>query len=363
MKIGFLITNLNAGGAERATVSLSDFFVEHGHETEIITFENKDSFYELNEKIQLCSAGFEEIEHSASLKRFFGTVVRMFKLRKLVQKKKLDVLVGMSYSMTWYAVFATIFSHTKSIGTERNNPYKYRASTFNTLLRKIFYRLSNGFIFQTEKSSHFFTDNLRENDIVIPNAIFNEAVYELQPPSKREKVICSVGRLTAQKRFDVLIDAFKLIEEKHPDYKLIIFGEGELRNELQAQIDRLGLSGKVLLPGSSPEAIKLVNRTSVFVLSSDMEGMPNALMEAIALGVPCVSTRCEMGPEELIDDGVNGLLVETGNPQQIAEAVEKILDNPEFAQALSANGRKMIKTHSIDSISNKWIEFLKNIVS
>jgi len=362
MKIGFLINDLNAGGAERATVSLSNSFTEKGNEVDIITFENCESFYPLNENINLSCAGFDEIEHTTSVKRLIGTLKRMFQLRKLVRSKKLDVLIGMSFSMTWYAVFATVFTHTKAIGTERNNPYKYYATKLYTILRKIFYHLCDGYVFQTEKSSKFFTEELKNRDIIIPNAIFNEQIYKLEPPETREKVISAVGRLTEQKRFDVLIDAFAKIADRFPDYNLVIFGEGELRSELEAQCKRLGLEKRIYLPGTNPQAVKLVNRTSAFVLSSDMEGMPNALMEAIAMGVPCVSTRCEMGPEELISNGENGILVDMGDSKQIAAALFKIIIDPEFAEKLSENGRKMIKTHSIETISNKWLDFLETIV-
>lgn len=361
MKIGFLINDLNAGGAERATVSLSNKFCEKGHQVEIITFSGTDSFYPLNKEVNISSADFEEIEHTASVNRLLGSIKRMFRLRSLVKSKELDVLIGMSFSMTWYAVFATIFTSIVSIGTERNNPYKYKASKLNSFLRKLFYRLCGGYIFQTEKSAEFFTSDLKDRDIIIPNAIFNEMIYELEPLEKREKVICAVGRLTEQKRFDVLIDAFKKISDRFPDYNLVIFGEGDLREELEAQVERLALKDRVFLPGTNPEAVKLVNRTSVFVLSSDMEGMPNALMEAMAMGVPCVSTRCEMGPEELIENGENGLLVDVGSSDQIAAAIFKYIIDEEFAAKVSANGRKMLKTHSVDTISEQWLEFIKKI--
>lgn len=361
MKVGFLIKNLNAGGAERATVSLANYFSEHGFDTEIITLQDTDSFYELGDKVSHIRLGLDEIELSLSFKRIFGALKRMLSIRSQIKKRDLDVLIGMSFSMTWYTVFATLLTRTKSVGTERNNPYRYKASKLNTFLRKFFYRFCNGYIFQTRKASQFFNDKLRPNDIVIPNALFNELVYTLEPPEEREKIICAVGRLDPQKRFDVLIDAFALIKDKIPEYKLIIFGEGDLRNELERKVESLSLTDRIYLPGTNPEAVRIVNRSSVFVLSSDLEGMPNVLIEAMAMGVPCVSTRCEMGPEELIENGVNGILVETGNSKQIAAAILGILNDPELSQKLSENSRKLIETHSIEKISERWLEFLKQI--
>lgn len=361
MKIGFLINDLNAGGAERATVSLANYFAEHGTHTEIITFKDSGSFYPLSDEVKHCPVNFEKIPSGMSLKRLTGAIKRMFKLRSFIRSRELDILIGMSFSMTWYTVFSTFFTKTKAIGTERNNPYKYKSSKFNTILRKVFYRFCDGYIFQTKKAAEFFTDKLKDTDTVIPNAIFNDAVYELEIPEKREKIISAVGRLTEQKRFDILINAFSLVADKLPEYKLIIFGEGELRNELEQQIKALSLEDRIFLPGTNPEVVKFINRTSMFVLSSDLEGMPNALMEAIAMGLPSISTRCDMGPEELIENRVNGILTPVRSSEEIAQAILEIANNPDFAEKLSENGRKLLKTHSIDEISRQWLDFLSRI--
>ncbi len=361
MKIGFLINDLNAGGAERATVSLANYFVNHGTQTKIITFKDVESFYPLDKNVEHHTLKFDEIEHSVSIKRLIGAFKRMFRIRSYIKSLELDCLIGMSFSMTWYTVFATLFTSTKAIGTERNNPYRYKASKLNTVLRKVFYKICNGYIFQTKKSACFFTDKLRKTDIIIPNAIFNESIYKLTLPVEREKIICAVGRLTEQKRFDLLIEAFSSIAEKIPEYNMIIFGEGELRNELEKQISDAGLKGRIFLPGTNPDAVKVVNRSSVFVLSSDLEGMPNALMEALAMGVPSVSTRCDMGPEELIDNNISGILTEVGNSKELADAILRIIENPDFAENLSENARKLLETHSIDVISNRWLDYIRSI--
>ena len=107
--------------------------------------------------------------------------------------------------------------------------------------------------------------------------------------------------------------------------------------------------------------MKFVNHASVFVLSSDFEGMPNALLEALAMGVPCVSTRCEMGPDELIEDDESGILIDVGNGEQLSRAMLRIIENPEFSRKLSKNSRKLLKTHSIESISRQWLDYLNRI--
>lgn len=360
MKIGFLINNLSAGGAERATVSLANYFAKHGHTVEIITFKDNNSFYPVDQGVNVLCSSMLNIENSASLKRLLGAVKRMFKLRSCIKSRELDVLIGMSFAMTWYAVFATKFTRTKSVGTERNNPYKYLATKLHTFLRKFFYKLTDGYVLQTKKSAEFFSKN-RSRDIIIPNAIYNELIYTMHPPQEREKTICGVGRLCEQKRFDILIDAFSLIAGEIPDYNLVIYGEGDKFDELLEKVSSLGLQKRVFFPGATPDVVKFVNNASVFVLTSDLEGMPNALMEAMALGVPCISTRCDMGPEELITDGENGILVDVGNTEQIAQAILRVLSDNELANKLSANSIKLRETNSIDEISKQWLKYLTEI--
>lgn len=358
MKIGFLIKDLSYGGAERATASLANYFSTHSNDVEIITFNGTDSFYPLEDGVKVRSAHFDELEQSASVKRIIGSIKRIFTIRKLVKKQNFDVLIGMSFAMTWYAVLATIFTSTKSVGTERNNPYKYKTSRLYTFFRKLFHLLTDGYVLQTKRAAEFFGGVKSDRDIIIPNAVFNETIYTLSPPTERKKIIGAVGRLTEVKRFDLLIDAFAKISTQIPDYLLMIFGEGEDREKLEAQIKRLGLEKKVILFGATPDAVKLVNHASLFVLSSDYEGMPNALLEALAMGVPCVSTNCETGPAELIENGVNGILTEPGNCDELAEAMLRVIQNPELAKQFSENGRKLLQTHSIETISKTWLDYL-----
>ncbi len=361
MKIGFLIKNLSSGGAERATVSLANYFALHSQEVVIITFNGSSSFYPLEDLVTVHTADFGELEQSTSLKRIFGSIKRILKIRKLVKSQQLDILIGMSFAMTWYTVLATMFTKTKSVGTERSNPYRYKATKVNTFLRKFFYYFTDGYVFQTRRAAEFFGSKKKERDIIIPNAIFNETIYTLSPPAERKKIICATGRLIKLKRFDMLINAFAKIARRIPDYMLFIFGEGEEKNSLENQIENLGLKNRIILAGTDPQAVKFVNHASVFVLSSDYEGMPNALLEALAMGVPCVSTRCEMGPDELIEDRVSGILTDVGNCEQLSEAMLEIIENPDFAKKLSENGRKLLKTHSIDNISRQWLDYLNRI--
>ena len=261
--------------------------------------------------------------------------------------------------MNTYGLFSSAFTKTKSIGTERNNPYRYKSDKLNSFLKKTSAVLLDGFVFQTKESAGYYPKSVLKKGCVIQNAVFNPLVYKIEPCSEKEKVIYGVGRLSGQKRFDLLIKAFCEVHRDFPDYSLVIFGEGDERENLQAIIDSEGISEFACLAGNDPKAVEKVAKGSVFVLSSDYEGMPNVLMEAMAVGTPCVSTMCKMGPEELIDDGVNGILVNTGSQKEITQAVIRILSDKLLADRLSENSRNILKTNNISAITDKWLDYLK----
>lgn len=363
MKVGFLIQRMTSGGAERATSAIASELAKRNENVEIISFDSSESYYPLDENVEIYNMELADISKAASVKRFIGCIKRAFEIRKKIKSRELDVLVCMSTTMNLYGLLSTIFTKTKVVGTERNNPYKYKADKINAILKKLSALFLDGFIFQTEAASEYYAESVRRKGTVIQNAVFNPLVKEIEPVPvyEKQKIIYGVGRLTAQKRFEDLIDAYALLEKKHPDYRLVIFGEGEDREKLEEKINSYSLNEKILLPGTDKNALKFVSKGSAFVLSSDYEGMPNVLMEAMAVGTPCVSTRCKMGPEELIDDGINGLLVPVGDINKLKEAVELIIENSSLAKSISENGRNILKTNDVSAISDKWLEYLKSI--
>ena len=361
MKIGFLIQNLESGGAERTASSLACEMAQKGIDAQIITFNNRRQFYPLSDEVTLVDMDFAPLP-SGKFGKLSGCIKRALKIRKSVKEAKLDALICMSNTMSGYGVFATIFTKTKTIGTERNNPYKYMTGTVAKVVRKLSSVLSDGFVFQTRAAAEYFPVPAQKKGTVIPNAVFNPVIGEIEPCKNRQKIIYGVGRLAEQKRFDILIDAFAAVREKHNDYKLVIFGSGDLEQELRNRIESLELSDCALLAGSNDKALAFVAKGTAFALTSDFEGMPNVLLEAMAAGVPCVSTRCPMGPEELITDGENGILVNVGAVDEVAAALNKIIENPDFADKLSKNAREILYTHNVSAVTDEWISYAQSVI-
>ena len=164
-----------------------------------------------------------------------------------------------------------------------------------------------------------------------------------------------------QKNQKLLINAFSDLAKDFPDYTLIIYGEGSLRNELENYIISKGLQSKVVLPGVKNNIQEYIKDASLFVLSSDYEGIPNALIEAMAIGLPCVSTDCSPGgARELIADGENGTIVECGNPQMLAKAMELVLKDREKAQGMGTNAKKICARVDKDVVCDSWLDLIKD---
>lgn len=360
MRIAFLIRSLSGGGAERAAVSLAGAMARRAHTVTLLVLMGDEPFYTLDPSVRVLYMDLESHENAVGSAR--DLLRRLYVLRRTVRTEKPDVLVGMSYAMSTYAVLACAALPTRTVGTERANPFLYRASKMNTVLRKLTALCCNGFVCQTQKALSFFPNRVQKKAAVIPNGLFNPLIETISVPNDRQKVITAMGRLDRNKGFDLLLHAFKMIHEQEPSYTLTIYGEGQNRNELEDLADTLGIRSFVSLPGNDPKALEKIAASSAFVLSSRSEGMPNALMEAMAAGVPCVATRCNMGPEELIRDGENGLLVPTENADAIAAAVLHILRYRNISDQISHCALQIRQTHALEKITDFWLEYFGTLL-
>lgn len=352
MKIAILIPSLNTGGAERTAVALANWLSTNTDvEVHLINLGKNDNNYNINEKVNF----YNKPKGNGILNK----VACFFDVIKYMNKVKPDVLFEMLFNPLKYALIYKAF-HWKSviIGSERANPKGYQTKKLKFLCHvcPIFCK---GYIFQTEKVQNMFPKYIRKKSIVIPNAISNPDVHSVKHSieSDIEKKIISVGRLSYHKGFDTLIKAFTEVIKIYPDHQLLIYGEGDLRTELEELIRNLKLEGKVLLPGTTNRVIEKIANCEIFVMSSRFEGMPNVLLESMAIGMPCISTNCT----DLVKDGINGLMVEIDNVDQIAAALIKLIDNEELQKKFSKEAKKVTVEHSTENIYNKYYNYFKEV--
>lgn len=358
MKIAFHIHSLTKGGAERAVTNLANEFSSIGHEVFVITSIKNESEYKLKKEVTRI------VLHDGDNKDsyWFRYVILSKKLRKVCNNYKFDVLIPFISGSSFRAFLATRGMTTKVIASVRNDPnYEYAGIIGNIIGKKIL-PLVDGCVFQTNDAKRWFPNKLQEKSVIIPNAI-NPIFFDAIRHPKFNRVV-AFGRLAKQKNHAMLIRAFALVKNEIPEAELLIFGIGNLYNETKQLIEQLKLQECVFLMGETANVKGELEKADLFVLSSDFEGMPNALMEAMAAGTPCVSTDCPCGgPKSLIKDKENGILVPIKDIEKMAEAIKCTLINRSLNEKIGRQAAMSSKELTSENISNKWIHYIESIIN
>lgn len=350
-KIIIITRNMLGGGAERVIAQLANYFVAQGKECGIITIDEDEVFYKLDSRIIVTAIGRK------SNNRVDDRVKRYAKVRKLVKQAAPDFVLSFPEEIGIYVLLALRGTGIPVYVSERNNPWVMPDSKVTRVLRTLMYPFAEGLIFQTEMAKSYFSESIQKKSVVLANPIEAGRIPQ-QYVGQREKVVVAAGRLFRQKNFLLLISAFAKFLEVYPEYKLRIYGEGYMLEELLILSKQLGVEKKVELPGKSSTLLEDMNSAAMFVLSSDYEGMPNVLLEAMCMGMPTISTDCPSGgPRELIEDGINGLLVPVGDENAMAEAMQKMADAA-YAKHLGDNAYRIRKKLTSTDIFEGWYSYL-----
>lgn len=354
MNITFFIGSLHGGGAERVVCELASYLASHDHSVEILLVSETGRSYSLTNEV---SVKFLSTLNQSNIK-VFRIIKKMINLYKYIKNSSPDTYVVFLPETIRALLFFRKAVHAPIIVSERCNPASYKSNVLSYLCKS--YSLSDGIVFQTEQAKQFISDLIPKMPptAVIPNAV-NYIPNDSFTMKKDKNTIIGVGRFSNQKNFPLLIRAFSLVAKDYPEVKLKIYGEGNLRGDYEKLIQNLNLEKRVLMPGFADNIYTEMRQAGMFVLSSDFEGIPNALIEAMSVGLPCVSTDCSGGGARLlINNGENGLLVPTGDAEKMAEAIKKILDDTEFAKKISDNAMLIYKRFSPDKIYSEWEDFI-----
>ena len=365
MKIAFLFGGMSRGGAERVIAHLSNSFVQMGDEVAIITMDNLESGYVLDERVR--HIRLDLAEKSGNMLQSLAHVFKRSKaLRQVVNENGFDAVVSFQPWFALMLLFAQPFGRKyRIIASERANPrIKTRSPLKRLLIRALINRV-DGFIFQTKAVSECYSRKLREKGVVIPNGVFKNALpKEIVPFEKRQmQRIVMVGRLSAQKAYDVAIDAFARVKKICPEKELHIYGDGPLKDEIQKQCESCGVQDSVFFHGSVENVLTEIQGAGMFVLASRFEGMPNALMEAMACGLPCVATDCEFGPSELITHGKNGFLVPVEDGEKLAMAILQLSKDQEKARTMALKAADIRQSHNGERIKDMYHTYIQTVVA
>lgn len=357
MNISFIVPGMGFGGAERVISILSKGLVEKGHIVTlgILSAAPKDVAYTLDSHVQVVHI------QSYRMRSVSGVRNTLKNIADFLQNSHTEIVLCFANPVCALVSIVCKKMKLPLIFSERNDPRRYLTSFTDKLLQKVLLKNVSYVVFQTEGAKNLYPEKIRKNSVVILNPLDVSRMPDYYEGVRR-KVIVSVGRLQEQKRTDVLIDAFAQIADRHADYTLELYGKGNLLDDLTARVESYGLSDRVKFMGTSSTVFENIKDAALFALTSDFEGLPNALLEAMALGLPCVSTRCSPGgAEELIRDGENGYLVPCGDVTALAERIDDMLCNYDRAIAVGKAAYEIRQRVELQIIIDAWERYITNV--
>lgn len=357
MKIDFVISVFDNGGAERVMAILANHFVSQGHHVNLISF-NKGDAYEINPKINRVKL------HSGKIKNHkIRALLNLLNYYKLKSNRP-DLLISFNTLNNLNSIIVAKLRGIKIIVSEHNNHlYSENPKKLTYLTKTFFYKFANHVTVLTNYDLDFYKKN-NINVSVLPNPC-TFAPNEENGHS-REKTILAVGSLNRylHKGFDNLIEIVEPILNKYPDWTLKIIGGGEKgKTFLESLIQKKGLTEQIILTGLQNNVGQYMKEGAIFVLPSRFEGLPMVLLEAMSQGMACIAYDCTTGPSDIIENEVNGVLIPDQNIIKMQEGLTRLIENNELRNTLGNEALKSLDRFSVETIANKWHDLFETIKS
>lgn len=356
MKIAFYISSLSGGGAEKVLTILANRLADEGNDVHVISLEKRKQFYVLNKNVSLHKIVNKD-------KKKISEVTDDFKfIHKCTKEIKADISISFLSRCNIILLLTNLFNKERIIVCDRNNPLmEHSLKIFK--LSNLLYRRANMIIVQTEKIKSFYNKRLQKKIKVQENPLDCESLYnQIRGKNiEKENTVISIGRLEKQKDFITLIKAYSRIMDKFPAWKLKIFGVGEMKEQLQLYIERVGAKNKILLCGHTHVPFYELKKSKIFVLSTHYEGFPNVLCEAMEAGLICISSNCISGPSELIENGENGWLFEIGDNKTLESLLYNSMKDETMSQ-IGAKAQQTTKRLHLDTNIDEWKVIINQVI-
>lgn len=354
-RIGFLIMNFEkGGGTERVTSVIANELTKNNFDVTVISCQYGNFCkFKLNNNVRLFSLNGEQYTNPIKRKLYIEK-----NLKKYVMKEHIDILIAVDVALYLYLIPLQIRKICKCVAWEHFN-YYIQPNRMVKMARRLAAEHANCVVVLGKNDlNNYLTHYKRVKNVTY---IYNPIAVDTSDCSNLTvKRAIAVGRLNKQKGFDMLIEAWALIEKEVPDWKLDIFGEGLLKSKLEHRIDELGLRN-ITLKGFTDNIHEEYMKSSLFFLSSRYEGFCLVLMEAMASGLPAVSFRCKEGPEEIIDHNVNGFLIEEGNIKQFSDYAIKLMKDEHLLKKFASKTKKDLGRFDIELVTQQWVNLLNNL--
>lgn len=359
MHIAMLIGALYKGGAEHVLVNLADHLIRQGHQVTVVTQYKKENEYDLNRNAKriLCDVTEKEITRS----RCINFKRRFCKLRNIWKQEKPDVILSFIGKNNIMAIMTSAGLRIPVAVSVRSEPAREYYNIVLKFLAKNLFKMAAGVILQTKESMGFFPERVKRKAVILKNPVSPDFFRE-RYTGEREKTIVAVGRVDENKNHRMLIGAFAGIAEEFPEYKLVIYGDGEKRKELLELAKSLGLQERIFLPGNIDDVADAIYKTRVFVLPSNKEGMPNSLIEAMVMGLTVIAADCPCGGcAELIDSGENGFLISVGDEKELQEKLHFLLNNLQKADLMGQKASITSEIYLPEKVLGEWEKYLDSL--
>ena len=345
-KITFFADSLGNGGAQRVISILTRYYAEARIPVEIVLYYDSVPFFDIHPDVRITY-----VQRETQSKNLLKNIAW---LRRYVTKNT-DLVVSFLAQFNMIALAATIGTKIPVIVADRNDPRHMPKQAPVRIARNWLYHLADVVVVQTKQNKDYFSKRLQKKCRIIYNPVDLQDKKGMALRTEKKRRIVSAARLMKQKNQLMLLESFAQIKKDFPDYTLTIYGEGPFRDTLETRIKELNLVDSVFLPGKVQNVFDCIADADLFVLSSDFEGMPNALIEAMCLGLPVISTKVS-GATDLIEHGHNGLLSEVGDTKQLTECMCRMLKDPELRLRCAGNALEINERLQVDGIVRQWLE-------
>ena len=364
MKLTLVISSLSCGGAERVLSTMANCWAEAGREVTLVTLDSAaEDFYELHPEIERVALGLMA-KSTRPWEAVGNNLRRLAHLRRAIRASPPDAVVSFIDRTNILVLLAALGMRVPVVVSERIDATQQPPGRAWSVLRRVLYPMASAVVLQTEVMRRWAGEFIRENRThVVPNLVQPAPV--VQERAENSSSACSVvamGRLTPQKGFDLLLRAFARCAVDHPDWSITILGEGTERYRLETLAEELGICDQLHMPGQIREPQEVLLSADFFVLSSRYEGFPNALLEAMASGLPVVSFDCPSGPRDIVRDGVDGSLVEDGNVDALAATMKRLMSDAAERARMSARSVEVTERFGLEKVMGMWEDVVDTVV-
>lgn len=363
MQIAIITTNIGYGGAEKQVCFLANGLTGFGH---CVTIVNMNVF---GDHLKVHAHAYDERVKIHSLHTHLPSPLTniewISQTARILRRIKADIVIGFTFTPNYIAQICGKILHIPSIISERGNPYYTIPDTWSYRLRVKLINRADGGVFQTEGAEAYYAENLQRKSIVIPNPITKPDSIAPVRYDALQKHVISIGRFddNQQKRYDILLQSFAKFHAIHPDYSLLLYGSGPLEEQIKTWAQELDIETAVQFMGVTKSAMQTMSeKGGIFIITSDYEGISNALLEALAVGMPVVSTdHSPGGARLLIHDHENGLLAPVGDTQKLCDALCEYADHPALAVTCGAKAQEVLTRFAPERLLGMWNEYILKV--